>query len=59
MSEDKVDQTTEEDRRRFLKLAKDLGIGVGVITLALARPDYAAASGLDRRGEDDQGEDEQ
>jgi len=40
------EQVTEEHRRRFLKLVKDLGIGAGVITVALARPDYAAASGF-------------
>jgi len=58
------DQVTEEDRRRFLKLAKNLGIGAGVITVALARPDYAAASGYgggNDQGENnnDQGENEQ
>jgi hypothetical protein len=44
---------TEEDRRRFLKFAKNLGTA-GVITVALARPDYAAASGFG--GSNDQGE---
>jgi hypothetical protein len=54
------DQVTEEDRRRFLKLAKDLGIGAGVVTVALARPDYAAASGFSgNKGDEDENDDGQ
>lgn len=51
--ERKEQEITEEDRRRFLKLAKNLGVGAGVLTVALARPNYAAASGFNRGHEND------
>jgi hypothetical protein len=50
---------TEEDRRRFLELAGKLGAAGATMTLALAHPKRAVASGGSYHGgsyEGDQGE---
>jgi hypothetical protein len=48
MKSDGPERTTKagaEERRGFLELAAKLAIGAPVVTVALARPGYAAASG--------------